>query len=201
MTLTPLAEYAGWIFDLDDTLTVVQHDFAGLRRTLGLAPDGDILELIAARPDGEKRDLTAALQAWEWSAASQAELADGAYDLLSWVSSQGLPAGIVTRNRRDIALHTLETVGLAGFFEPSMVLGRDEARPKPAPDGPNYLLGRWALLGTPVMVGDYVYDLQAGRAAGCETILVGEHCPSDWLSYTDRVVSSLGEIVRSLQSI
>lgn len=50
---------------------------------------------------------------------------------------------------------------------------RGEARPKPDPDGLLRIARRWNV--TPaelVMVGDYRFDLDCGRAAGSRTVLV-----------------------------
>ena len=60
---------------------------------------------------------------------------------------------------------------LAKFFDPAHVLGRDEAVPKPDPDGIRKLLAAWgAAPATAVMVGDFRYDLEAGRRAEVTTI-------------------------------
>lgn len=49
-----------------------------------------------------------------------------------------------------------------------------------------------------VMVGDYLYDLQAGQAAGAATVHVhGDH-PSRWPEWTDLCVPTLDELVNRL---
>ena len=68
---------------------------------------------------------------------------------------------------------TLEAVGLAGFFADAHVLGRDDAAPKPSPEGIQKLLGAWrAEARDSVMVGDFLFDLYAGRDAGAATVYV-----------------------------
>lgn len=73
----------------------------------------------------------------------------------------------------EAALITLEAIGLGGCFPTEHILGRGEARPKPDPDGLLRIARRWNV--TPaelVMVGDYRFDLDCGRAAGSRTVLV-----------------------------
>ena len=47
----------GWIFDLDGTLTVAQHDFPAIRRELGIPADADILEYLGTLPIAERQRL------------------------------------------------------------------------------------------------------------------------------------------------
>ncbi|HHK3072919.1 HAD family hydrolase, partial [Pseudomonas aeruginosa] len=86
---------------------------------------------------------------------------------------RGVRLGILTRNDHQLALITLEAIGLGGCFPTEHILGRGEARPKPDPDGLLRIARRWNV--TPaelVMVGDYRFDLDCGRAAGSRTVLV-----------------------------
>jgi len=53
------------------------------------------------------------------------------------------------------------------------VLGRDDAPPKPDPGGLLKLAAAWDVSPSAmVMVGDYRFDLDCGRAAGTRTVLV-----------------------------
>ena len=50
------------------------------------------------------------------------------------------------------------------------------------------------------MVGDYLYDLEAGKGAGVTTIHVDTREDSaDWSEFTDIHVDGLGEIIKYLQ--
>ena len=99
---------------------------------------------------------------------------------------------ILTRNRRDIAIRTLDVIGAIQFFDPQLILGRDEAEPKPSPAGLNLILRRANRPATnAVMVGDYLYDMQAGRRAGTRTILVDTAAHGLWEEWVDQRVSSL----------
>ena len=71
--------------------------------------------------------------------------------------------------------------------------------PKPDPDGIFQLARQWGVLpGELVMVGDYLYDLQAGQAAGAATIHVHGSRDTRWPEWTDLCVVSLHELGDSL---
>ena len=80
---------------------------------------------------------------------------------------------------------TLEAIGLADCFAVEDVLGRDEAPPKPHPGGLLKLAEAWNVPASEmVMVGDYRFDLDCGRAAGARTVLV--NLPDNpWPELTD----------------
>jgi len=45
-----------------------------------------------------------------------------------------------------------------------------------------------------VVVGDWIYDAQAGRAAGTATVLVMRHGPQPWTNEADVLVNDLWEL-------
>ena len=187
-----------WIFDMDGTLTVPQHDFDAFKRAHGLDPTLDVLAGIAAEPPARHADLHAAVRAWDEALAARARPMDDAVRLLDRLRGAGARLGILTRNTRLGASITLRAAGLADFFEdPACVLGRDCAPPKPAPDGVTRLLKGWgARPEQAVMVGDWVFDVMAGRAAGTATVLVARHgdVPEEWHPFVDALVESLDEL-------
>jgi phosphoglycolate phosphatase-like HAD superfamily hydrolase len=74
----------------------------------------------------------------------------------------------LTRNSSRLARATLERVGQ--HFE--IVLGREDGPVKPDPAGLCRICSEWQLPATAVaMVGDYKFDLEAGRRAGVRTAL------------------------------
>ncbi|MCY4603773.1 MAG: HAD hydrolase-like protein, partial [Gemmatimonadetes bacterium] len=104
--------------------------------------------------------------------------------------------GILTRNNHANALQTLAVCDLAEFFDPAHVLGRDEAAPKPDPDGIHKLLAAWgAAPATAVMVGDFRYDLKAGRRAEVTTIYYDATGQDLWTSEADFRVQSHAELL------
>lgn len=160
-----------WIFDMDGTLTVAVHDFEAIRTELDLPPGRPILESLAELPPAQADPLHRRLDEIEFQLACQATAQSGARELLAELHRRGMRLGILTRNTRRNAYQTLRVCGLQTFFEPEYVLGRESAPPKPNPDGIEQLLAAWqASPAEAVMVGDYLFDLEAGRRAGTATI-------------------------------
>lgn len=188
-----------WVFDLDGTLTVPVHDFAAIRADLGI-PDGvDILGHLDSLPEGEARRLHRRLDEIEEGLAGRAEPSPGAVRLVESLHRRGKSLGIVTRNTRGIALRVLETIGIGGRFAPEDVLGRHDALPKPDPHGLAILSNRWgAAADSLVMVGDYLFDLQSGRACGAATVHVDRSRSFRWPHLTDIAVESLDELAELL---
>jgi HAD superfamily hydrolase (TIGR01549 family) len=185
-----------WIFDLDGTLTRSVHDFQSIRSTLGLADGAPILESIAAMDESRQREAMEQVALWEQGLVSRAEAQPGAAQLLSRLRDRGARLGILTRNLCSLAHQTLDQVGLAEFFSSEDVLGRDSAAPKPSPDGIHRLLSQWrGMPGEAVMVGDYIFDAEAGKTAGASTVLVDPIGHPEWHPFADLVVSELRELL------
>lgn len=180
-----LATARHWVFDMDGTLTLAVHDFEAIKRALAIPVEEDILGHLAALP----ADEAAAKHAWlleherELALASQA--APGAVELVRELAARGHQLGILTRNAHELALVTLQAIGLDDCFAQAYVLGRDEAAPKPAPDGLLHLADAWQVAPSElVMVGDYRFDLECARAAGAFSVLV--NLPDNpWPALTD----------------
>ncbi len=193
--ITELLAGRYWVFDLDGTLTLPVHDFGLIRASLEVPDGADILGHLAALPVEEAQVLHERLDVMERELVTRTGAAPGALELLDLLARFGCRLGILTRNTRDIALLTLEYIGLAGYFPWEGIIGRDEARPKPDPDGIIRLARQWGAEPRDVtMVGDYLYDLQAGQAAGAATIHVHGTLSRRWPEWTDLCVISLEEL-------
>ncbi|MDA7088046.1 HAD family hydrolase [Pseudomonas sp. SA3-5] len=168
-----LHEARHWVFDMDGTLTLAVHDFEAIKRSLDIPLEHDILHHLAALPE----EVAAAKYAWllehERELALSAEPAPGAIDLVRALKDRDCRLGILTRNAHELALVTLQAIGLGDCFASADILGRDEAPPKPHPGGLLHLAERWQVAPDElVMVGDYRFDLECARAAGACSVLV-----------------------------
>jgi phosphoglycolate phosphatase-like HAD superfamily hydrolase len=185
-----------WIFDLDGTLTKPVHDFDAIRALLGVPASRGILEWLAGLPLAERAPLVHKLDRHELELAERAEAADGASVVLTALREIGCSLGIVTRNNTRNVEVTLRAAGLHAFFDPDSIMTRDNARPKPDPDGIHKLLGQWrGDATTGVMVGNHRHDLDAGRAAGVPTVHVATDGVFEWPDLADVRVRSLRELV------
>jgi HAD superfamily hydrolase (TIGR01509 family) len=194
-----LSKRAHWIFDMDGTLTVAMHDFDAIRQQLQLPAGKPILEELARLPQLEARERFERLDLLELALARRARAASGAAALLEALEARGRRLGIVTRNSFANSLETLRACGLADFFDSSCVIGREAAAPKPDPGGIQHLLDAWrAAPEDAVMVGDYRFDLLAGRAAGTATVYVDTSGEFPFVEHADVSVRSLADLVERL---
>ena len=189
-----------WVFDMDGTLTLAVHDFEAIKRALEIPQSDDILQHLAALPV----EVAAAKHAWllehERELAVAAQAASGAVDLVRELHGRGCRLGILTRNARELALVTLQAIGLGDCFASDDILGRDEAPPKPHPGGLLHLAERWQVAPSElVMVGDYRYDLECARAAGAYSVLVNL-AANPWPELTDHFAEDCLALQRSVQA-
>ena len=189
-----------WIFDMDGTLTVSAHDFDHIRRELGLAPQAPILEALHAMPASEAAPLWESLNELEFFYAGRSSVMQGAAELLEQLIRDGKQLAILTRNTMPVVMQTLKACNIDHFFPVENILDRDACIPKPSPDGINYLLKLWqAKADDTVMVGDYLYDLEAGKGAGVATIHIDTRGNIDWPEYTDLRVEKLSELTELIK--
>lgn len=190
-----LTHKRAWIFDLDGTLTESVHDFDAIRAELGLPADRSILESIeeiAAADPARGLTLRAALNEIEQRYLRLARPRSAARELLHGLKLRGAKIGVLTRNTGAVARETLAMVGLDDSFDSRDVVGRDEATAKPSPAGIELLLGNWQLSADDaVMVGDYLYDIQAGAAAGATTVCLDLRPGVEWAASADLAVPDL----------
>lgn len=185
-----------WVFDLDGTLTLPIHDFSLIKRLLQIPDYADILDFLKQLPVNERQKRYALLHSHEEELADAATAAPGAVALITALYTRGDQLGIVTRNSRSIASRTLHAIGLSDYFDTRAIIGRDEAEPKPNPAGIRALQKQWgASLAEMVMVGDYIHDLAAGKAASIATIHVSRPDKQRWPEASDVMVEDLAEVL------
>jgi HAD superfamily hydrolase (TIGR01509 family) len=186
------SDRGGVIFDLDGTLTVPVLDFDAIRGEIGLPP-GPILEALPTLNDADRRRALQILDRHEETAARRSELQPQARETVQRLRGLGLPVAVLTRNARRWAQFVLKKHDIA--IETLMT--RDDGVIKPSPM-PVLNLCR-SLECNPKkswMVGDYLFDIQSGREAGCTTVLMlgGRDCPS-YAREADHVIAALPDLI------
>jgi hydrogenase expression/formation protein HypE len=164
------------IFDFDGTLTRPDAiDFTALRAGIGVPPGVPILEHIDSLPSAEERiHRHRLLQQWEDGAARASLPNEGAEEIIALIRERGLRLGILTRNTRrslELSMGNFRRTRLSDF--PVIVTREAAGRPKPHPDGVYEAAARLGV--TPaesLVVGDFIFDIAAGQAAGARTVLI-----------------------------
>jgi len=188
-----------WIFDLDGTITVAIHDFSAIRHELGIPEGMPIVETLQSLPENESIRLKNKLNDMEEKLARNATPAPGVRSLLERLFQLNYELGIFTLNSKENAFSTLESIGLSKFFKKESVIGRWCAEPKPSPEGIFKMLNNWKVKSSDALiVGDYLYDLQVGRAAKIGTVHVDLSGAFPWPELTDIKVRSLNELSKLL---
>jgi HAD superfamily hydrolase (TIGR01509 family) len=191
----------GVLFDFDGTLTLPGAlDFPAIKRELNCPPDLPILEYLETVPAKAKPALMKILESAEEKAAEESLPNVSAEECLMTLRDKGVLIGIITRNSLPsvrLAMERFETVRLHDF---SAVITRDDSLPKPHPDGVHKACERMELTASELMVvGDFRFDVMAGKAAGACTVLLTNGKPSVMAPgdpEPDFTVTSLEEILK-----
>ena len=156
--------FSGVIFDMDGTLVDSRLDFAAMRRETGCPVGVGLLEYLAGLSDPADQARTAEIiHRHEMAGAAAASWMPGAREMLATLQRWSVPTGIVTRNSRAATELTLRRLDAPAVD----IIAREDAAPKPDPEGLLKLARRWS---TPpaalVYIGDFRFDLEAAQRAG-----------------------------------
>ena len=186
-----IVNHSAVIFDLDGTLTRPYLNFDVIRAELGV--EGPVLEAMARMTFDERVRAEAIVRQYERDAAANATLYDGAVDVLDGCRRRGLSVAILTRNARvnvDVVLgnHGIQVDALRT---------RDDGAIKPSAEP---VLSICKEVGADPtrswMVGDYLFDIQSGREAGCSTVLmIGDQPEPAFAEQADHVIRQLAALL------
>jgi HAD superfamily hydrolase (TIGR01509 family) len=194
------------LFDFDGTLTEPGAlDFPAIKAAIGCPPHSPILEFIptlASQSAREKARLI--LDRFEMQAARQSRANAGAEEVVQALRALGLKIGIFSRNSLSSIRRALENFTRISAADFDAIVSRDDClAPKPSPEAVFAAAQRMGVRTDQILVvGDFVFDVQAGREAGSQTVLltnslearVCETAPD----YTIAGLSELAPIVRRL---
>ena len=188
----------GVIFDMDGTLIDSRLDFEAMRIEMGLTPELRILEAIARLPAAQAAHCMQILERHELEGARQAALLPGARQVVETLHRWGVRTAIATRNSRVISNQMLKALDL--HFE--LVLTRDDGPIKPDPWPVLHACELWSIPPqNAVMIGDFHFDVDSGRAAGAHTVILTHNVhPADYPNeeQADLVIRSLADTERLL---
>lgn len=186
------------VFDLDgtlvDTLPAIVPAVNQLRARIHLAPlESEVIQAAMGVPldifiervinmqrggsmpyrSREKRFCQSAIQmygpCYRQSLISHASMYDGVEDVLNQLANQGIHLAILTNKSYELAVETVDAMGLSNFFPTDLIIGSDSMSvSKPDPQTLETIMnvlgvapsdGVW-------MVGDSDVDLLVAEAAG-----------------------------------
>ncbi len=178
---------------MDGTLTRPTLDFDAIRRDMNLPPGRPILEALDALSPAERVEAEAVLDRHEASDAEQSQLDPACQDLLARLGELALPFAVVTRNSRRV----VETVWRVHDLPPCPTIARDDGLPfKPDPTPLHVAADRIGRKASDcLMVGDSVFDVQAGNAAGAGSIWISHGRPRDFVAEPTHVIARLGDVM------
>ncbi|HUZ17653.1 MAG TPA: HAD-IA family hydrolase [Spirochaetia bacterium] len=187
------------LFDFDSTLTKPGHlDFSVIRAAIGCPAESSILTYI----DGIK-EPTAKAKAWaildelEIDAARKSEEDPDAARVVAFCRKRGLRLGIVTRNSRRSIMESFTAFTRLSAEDFDVIVTRDDpVAAKPDPASVQFACERIGVVpARAIVVGDYIYDIEAGRSAGARTVFYDSD-PSRLFARpeSDHSIGRLGEL-------
>ncbi|MDY6790617.1 MAG: HAD-IA family hydrolase [Thermodesulfobacteriota bacterium] len=194
------------LFDFDGTLTKPGSiDFNLIKRAIGCPPESFILEFIETIDDPVlKEKAVSVLESLENKAAKCSEPNHGAEELFLYLRSNGIKTGIISRNSLESiqkSFGNFKTINAADF---NVIVTRDDPV-KPKPDADGVILAAKKLEVDPkqlVVVGDFLFDIQAGKNAGSITVFLNNGRKHDFPDpESDYTISRLGELKKLIRPL
>ena len=187
------------LFDFDGTLTVPGLiDFLAIKKTINCPDNSTILEFIESLPtDDERKKAFLVLEEYEDKAAKAAHPNENTEEVVSYLRKHDYKLGILTRNSMlsvRTAMRCFKRISLQDF---DVVLAREHVlKLKPHPEGVHLACRKFGVLPAELaVVGDYIYDIEAGQKAGALTVfLESEHTTKRPNPPADFTVKSLDEL-------
>lgn len=187
------------LFDFDGTLTQPGAlDFSVIKRAIGCPQKTPVLEFMASVEDGHQRMAMARqLDRFELAGAAASRPNLGAEHLVAFIRSRGLPVGILTRNSRASVCKALENFASLRLAHIDVMVTREDPV-KIKPSGEGVLLAARKMGVDPahlLMVGDFRFDMEAGRQAGALTAYLSNGAPTPDAVDCHFFVQRLSELV------
>ena len=180
------------VFDMDGTLTRPTLDFSAMRKEIGIA-GGDLAHEIERLPPADNRKAWAVIERHEEEALARMELQEGGQEFVAQCRQQEIKLGIVTRNKRRSVDHLCQKYALT--FDAVITREFPHLKPHPAPILRVLEIVRVEPCDA-LMIGDYLHDIEAGRAAGTKTCFFQNPGSPDYGAGADFRVSSMAELSR-----
>ncbi len=185
------------LFDFDGTLTYPGTlNFSIIKKAIGCPPQDPVLEFIYGISDPDKKcNAMAALDQFEMEAAKKSGPNEGAEEIVSYLKSNGIFLGIISRNSHGSILRALENFNQICRKHFDVIISRDDhVKPKPSGDGILLAASRLGIKPEEIMVvGDFIFDIEAGNRAGAITVFLDSKNVSEPIK-SDFLITQLAEL-------
>jgi len=192
------AEASVFLLDWDGILADTRLNFARLRNKYFGGKIVPLFESAAALPEPDRSLILAEIRKIEIEGADSATAVEGAKDLIAWLAETRKPWAVISRNCLDSIILAAERCGI---ILPPVTLSREDPYVKPDPMALKLAAERLgAALSSCVMVGDFIYDLEAAQNAGIPSVLVRTKTGAEWEEGADFAYATVREFVEDLRS-
>lgn len=187
----------GFIFDLDGTLVTSSLDFLAIKREIGCPPNEDALTFIESLPDSEQKEAMAVIHFHEMQDAESSEWMPGAQEFIEACFAKKMPMGIVTRNSKRSSQMKIKKNNIPI----TLLITRECSAPKPDPGALLDIAQQFSMPPRELlMVGDYRYDLEAGRNANMPSCLLHYKQLPDYADLADYAFPTFDELHQAVFS-
>ena len=164
----------GVLFDFDGTLTSPGAlDFPAIKREMSCPGDMPILEYLDTLSTRHRSRALKILDTKEAQAAEKSSPNRYSEQCLSLLKKNRICLGIITRNSLKSVQVALENFNGVLENDFAAIITRDDAPPKPHPDGVYLAANQMGISPAELLVvGDFRFDVMAGYAAGTGTVLL-----------------------------
>ncbi len=190
------------LFDFDGTLTFPGAlNFPSIKKAIGCPLKDPVLEFIHGIHDPDKKHKAmVTLDQFEIEAAKSSVPNEGAEEIILHLKSKGIFIGIISRNSYSSILKALENFKHISRETFDVIISRDDPiDPKPSGDGIFLAANKLGVTPDEIMiVGDFVFDIEAGRRSGAITVFLGTKNVSEPIQsdFTIRRLEELKDIAR-----
>ena len=158
-----------------------------------------LFETAAALSEPDHSEVLAEIRRIEIEGASAAAAMEGAKDLIAWLAETRKPWAVISRNCRDAIFLSAERCDIT---LPPITLSREDPYTKPNPRALSLAAEKLGVsLADCIMVGDFIYDLQAAQNAGIPSVLVRKKMGTEWENLADYAYATIVEFVDDLRRV
>ncbi len=210
--------YKAFLFDMDgtlvDTFDLIYKSFnAALKQNrkrmltkqefdkklFGKPVDSTISRLLGVATGEEHKKLLKDFERYWLRNLREVKVFKNVPLTLKRLKRKGCKLGVVSTSPRDVVYETLQQTGIYHYFD--VLIGEEDAKNKKPHHEPvtNALHVLRTEPSEAVFVGDTIYDIMAGRAAGCHTVFMLNKYNSDVLKVEkpERVIQDISELLEN----